>query len=231
MAPRRSKFRITGTALLALGCLIVALLFLSVMFGGLFGAETDPVLDGRTYYAVCLKVCDRPEQAEREAAAVRNRNGAGFVWQDKGYRVLAAVYRTRKEQQSVLGKLNAAGENASAYDIVIPSVTVRGGPSENLLGSAFSLFWETEEEVLSLALELDRGREEEAIRSGLEKLAEREFPALGSDAVSIRLRAEHKTLQFNLEMTAAQSPLGPAVKHLSLQILWDLKVLLREIGD
>ena len=32
-------------------------------------------------------------------------------------------------------------------------------------------------------------------------------------------------------MTAAQSPLGPAVKHLSLQILWDLKVLLREIGD
>ena len=158
MAPRRSKFKITGTTLLALGCLIVALLFLSVMFGGLFGAETDPVLDGRTYYAVCLKVCDRPEQAEREATAVRNRNGAGFVWQDKGYRVLAAVYHTRKEQQSVLGKLNAAGENASAYDIVIPSVTVRGGPSENLLGSAFSLFWETEEEVLSLALELDRGR-------------------------------------------------------------------------
>lgn len=232
MASHSTKFRIAGIALLPVGSLIVALLFLSVVFGGLFSTTgQNAALPGETRFAVCLKVCDRPEQAQREAVLIKNRNGAGFVWQEKGYRVLAAVYQTRAEQQSVLAKLTASGESATAFDITLPSVKVSTDLSPDLFQSAVDLFLRQADSVSALALEVDRGLNEDTARAELAKLLEQELPPLGSDTLSIRLRAEYKTLQFNLNLTASKTPFSSSLKHLSIQILWDLRNFLMDIGE
>ncbi len=196
------------------------------------------VWEKREYYAVSMGTFESHEPAITFAAGVKNRNGAGFVANDRGFRVLAAAYPTKRECESVLKKLSAAGQQCSLYKIEIPRTYISAGSlSQKELTRALESLLSASEKLYSLSLSLDTLKVmPEAARIKIKEISDGISPNLSCGGiVCIRLRAE-LTAQKSALAELAESGfegilLSAGVKHAQIRLLFDIKALLGELKD
>ena len=188
---RRTSGRRRGGARRAAGILISVLLLLTaaicllVVFlpraGGGKSVGASATIGGKTYYFLCTAETEDRTQSLLHAKNAMDRGGAGYIYNDGKYRIIAAVY-ARESDVKTLVTVNA--------DSFYFSLNIRGGDYasgdkaviEYLTGEWFSV-------VSAASTELDRGNitesaAEYAVASACDKLR-----GLAENAKSYRLKS------------------------------------------
>lgn len=122
----------------------------------------DITLQSLPYWAIQLGVFSEEESAAAEAAAVRQRGGAGYVLQQEGkYRVLAGAYTKKADAEQVKQQLSEQGvesyvlEQSGGQDVLL---RVTGEETAlKSVASACEGWSETVEKLLQIAGMLENG--------------------------------------------------------------------------
>ena len=126
----------------------------------------------KTFYAIQSGVFDDKQNAQTEADAVKQRGGAGYVYEDNGkYRVLMSVYKTEDEAKTVKDKLL---NDEKLSTIVKPieqkeltfSITATTEQIEGIK-DCFTQLHEIEDSLLSVILENDKNTDVKEELTGL----------------------------------------------------------------
>lgn len=99
-------------------------LFLSDYFsGGYLLADFDQSVsaktDSETYYGLQTGMYNDLKTAEEYAQSIKSRGGAGYVYYDGVYRVVASVYKTAVQARTVCEKMGEAGIDATVFSFSI----------------------------------------------------------------------------------------------------------------
>lgn len=191
--PRRRPNRAAGFLVIAL-LLLTAGICLLVVFLPKFkptGVSGAAEFTGRTFYFLTTaKETDRLKAREQAQYAIE-RGGAGYIYNDGNYRIIAAAYE-READAKTLASVNA---DADYFAFSLPSAACDGGDRAALEYLADELF-----AVCSTAAsELDRGNiteasAEYAVRAALDKLT-----ALACSASSERIKtAAAECVQYEI---------------------------------
>lgn len=85
--------------------------------------EREISLPARSWYAIQLGAFDNEESARSQADSFVARGAAGYVRKDARFRVLAALYPTREEAQTVRQQLQSQHEiDSYVYEIALPEI-------------------------------------------------------------------------------------------------------------
>ena len=216
----------------------LCILFLCMMIFKPNSSSDAVTTDKKEYYAVCLATFDSASEAKNYAEKVKNRNGAGYVVNERGYRVLASVYEKKTDCESVIQKLTAAGQECSLLKIEIPKVKIlQTELSKTNITAALNLFYTTVENLYLLSLQIDtlKTTSEEAVAALNNYAKNIIFSMLKSDLVSIKIKAELTALKSNLTSLASSGNegyiLSAEIKYLQIKILYDVKEMLYEIKE
>ena len=88
-------------------------------------ASRQITLPARSWYAIQLGAFDGEDSALAQAETYRARGAAGYVRKDSRYRVLAALYSTREEAQTVRQQLQSQHDiDSYVYEIVLPEIVL-----------------------------------------------------------------------------------------------------------
>jgi len=88
--------------------------------------ETAFTLPASTWYTLQLGAFETEEAAKEMAEQYTRRGAAGYVWQDGRYRVLAAVYPSRDDAQSVRQRLSQQHRvDSYLYEVSLPALQLR----------------------------------------------------------------------------------------------------------
>jgi hypothetical protein len=140
-APGGGKRILTGV-LLFVSCVLILMGLLKDENGGLslelkvtptptaIGSTFDETvttreisLPARSWYAIQLGAYDSEESARAQAESYVARGAAGYVRKDSRFRVLAALYPTREEAQTVRQQLQSQHEiDSYVYEIALPEI-------------------------------------------------------------------------------------------------------------
>ncbi|MDE5562632.1 MAG: hypothetical protein K2J01_03700 [Clostridiales bacterium] len=178
--PRRSAGILITVLLLLTAAICLLVVFLPRMGGGKsVGASAS--VDGKTYYFLCTAETEDKTQCLLFAKNASDRGGAGYVYNDGKYRIIAAVYAKESDVKTLVTV------NADSFYF---SLTLQGGDYasgdkaviEYLTGEWFSV-------VSAASTELDRGNitesaAEYAVSSACDKLR-----GLAENANSTKLKA------------------------------------------
>ncbi len=86
-------------------------------------ATREISLPSKIWYAIQLGSFDSEASAKTQADTFVARGAAGFVYKDSRYRVLAALYPSREEAQTVRQQLQSQHEiDSYVYEIVLPEI-------------------------------------------------------------------------------------------------------------
>lgn len=111
--------------LLILTAAIIALIVLLPYFtkqkrdGGAF--------EGRTFYFLAAAKSDTPDKAYEDSVIITARGGAGYIYNDGSYRIIAAVYK-RESDAAALSAVNSG----SSYFAVYLAPAAKGGDTDAL---------------------------------------------------------------------------------------------------
>ncbi len=181
--PRRRPNRAAGILVIVLLLLTAGICLLVVFLpefkiSGVGGAAD---FSGKTFYFLTTgKATDRLAAREQAQYAIE-RGGAGYIYNDGNYRIVAAAYE-READAKTLASVNA---DADYFAFSLPSAACDGGDKatlEYLAGELFTV-------CATAATELDRGNiteasAEYAVSSALDKLV-----ALACSASSERIKS------------------------------------------
>ena len=130
------------------------------VFASLGGTGVKIILSAEEIHAVCFGEFESEASALRNAAVLRQRGGAGYVYLDKKYFVLAVGFRESKDAQSVAAKSAASNETAGVIKLASPKAVInfegtakQGAAVKRML----DLFPLTFDGISELSLSLDRG--------------------------------------------------------------------------
>lgn len=156
--PRRSeKYRDPRRPKRAAGALIIVLLLLTAgicalvwLLPGLTQTVGgSPSFDGKTFYFLATAKTDERVQALTAAQAASDRGGAGYIYNDGDYRIVAAVY----DRESDVKTLVSVNADSHYFALEYPKLDCTDGERrvlEYLTGEWFS-------SVFAVVTELDRG--------------------------------------------------------------------------
>ena len=187
-----------------------------------------------SYYAVDMGSFQTESEAKTFADRIRLRGGAGYTVKDKGYHVLASVYKSREACENVIENLKKARNECSLYTITLPRTALVDSLSDQQsFERAYGLFFECVDTIYAITIQLDTYRiENQEACAQLLSLAKSLDPSfLKSDMVSIKCKAELTALSSSLQATANNPPanLSVSLKYTEFQILYNLKSMLAEI--
>ncbi len=114
----------------------------------------DASFKGKTFYFLSLGEFDGYVEASEAARATAARGGAGYVYNDGKYRIIAAAY----EREADAAALASVNDNAEYFAVEIPAANLSdadGAAMTALVGDYFT-------SVFTAATELDRGNATEA---------------------------------------------------------------------
>lgn len=187
-----------------------------------------------SYYAVDMGSFQTEAEAKTFADRIRLRGGAGYTVKDKGYHVLASVYKSRESCENVIENLKKAKNECSLYTVTLPRTALVDSLSDGQsFERAYDLFFECVDTLYSITVQLDTYQIEnkEACTQLLSLAKSLDSSFLKSDMVSIKCKAELTALGSLLQATANNPPenLSVSLKYTELQILYNLKAMLAEI--
>lgn len=88
-------------------------------------ASREITLAARSWYAIQLGAFDGEASARAQAESYASRGAAGYVRKDSRFRVLAALYPTREEAQTVRQQLQSQHEiDSYIYEIALPEIVL-----------------------------------------------------------------------------------------------------------
>lgn len=180
--PRRRPGKAAGLLVIVLllltaGICLLVVFLPRIKFAGVSGAAD---FSGKTYYFLTTAKATDRLTAREHAQYAAERGGAGYIYNDGNYRIIAAAYE-RESDAKTLASVNA---DADYFAFSLPSAACDGGDKatlEYLAGELFTV-------CATAASELDRGNiteasAEYAVRAALDKLT-----ALACSASSERIK-------------------------------------------
>ena len=124
----RSKGRGKAIAILAIIlCFCLTLVLSDYFSGGYLLADFDQSagasIDAEQYYALQTGMYSDLKTAEEYAKTVKSRGGAGYVYYDGVYRVIASIYKTAVQARTVGEKMGQSGIDATVFSFSISPYT------------------------------------------------------------------------------------------------------------
>ena len=169
---RRRSHRAAGlliTVLLILTAVICLLVFFLPKLTSPTGADTAIDFGGRTFYLLATAKTDERVAAELQAKSAADRGGAGYVYNDGSYNIIAALY----ERESDAKTLVTVNQDSYYFALSVPAVACGEGDKRALDFVTGELCATLSE----LAVDLDRGNiteeaAEHAVSVAMNKTAE-----------------------------------------------------------
>lgn len=187
----------------AAGVLIAVLLLLTAAICALVfllprmtdrAADGAPTFKGKTFYFLATAQYSENEQALLGAQYAVERGGAGYVYNDGSYRIVAAVY-DRETDAKTLVSVNA---DSHYFELSVPQLVCGSGEKtalEYLTGEWFAT-------VFNVATELDRGNISDAAAEYAALTACRKLESLSDGVESGMLK---RALMRSVEFARPQS--------------------------
>ena len=201
---------------------------------------TELDLPSSAWYSLQVGAYENEESALQLAQQFRKRGAAGYLWHDGRFRVLAAVYLSRDDAQTVRDQLREQHSiDSYIYPIEFPSVKLRVSGMQGqleILKAAFGHVNALAKELHEVSNALDR--QELSADEALEKLNALQVQM---DLVALRLKQrfvppvpevvqsmivcfeEYSEFVSKLSETEAMVALGMKLKYQTISVLWDLK--------
>lgn len=221
----------------AIFCFSLAVISVCCLLSPSCGAKNrSSTLAEVRYYAICMGVYSDYDTALIQAANVRARGGAGYVLEDKGYRVLSAVYPVREDCESVVSKLKPTEERAECYTLRLKSVVLPKEANEKAAHECCDLYLATVRALYRESVALDTYTRDETACKLLLKglLPASRYAHLEGDLVSVKFKAEFTALTNQLNQLALTSvsryELSAELRYLQLQMLTDFDRLRKSIA-
>lgn len=165
--PFRRTFIVVCVILL---CFFVTILVADSLTGGYVLDELQTILTNESrinnvYYAVECRTFEDIDSARVYANTLRARGGAGYVVNDNGYRVLAEMYSSRSDAESVARSLKLDGEDARVYSVEIKDVDYSKFPSStrNVVKNTLKYIDDVYMELYTIGLDLAEKRIDESM--------------------------------------------------------------------
>ena len=151
----------SGRSRRAAGVLITVLLILTAAICALVAllprlstvGAPAPDFDGKTFYMLAIGRATDREQAQTMAQYAVERGGAGYIYNDGEYKIVAAVY----DKESDAKTLTSVNENSYYFELTVPKCNIADADARALR----YLTGEWYDAVQTAASELQRGRSEE----------------------------------------------------------------------
>ena len=141
--------------ILALIIVLIIFLFSFSFSSGIFENITAPE---RVYYALEVSKFSDKNSAAVYADSLMLKGGAGFIVNDRGYRVLACLYLEKSKCENVISSLKESGMSASVYAIKANKLSVKKPKDENqakALENGLNCFDNTIKSLYNLFISLD----------------------------------------------------------------------------
>lgn len=135
-------------------------LFSSLITVGGFTFTSDNLsLPQFTLYAVSTSSSDNKIIADEQAESCRKLGGAGYVYMtDSAYIIIASIYTTKADAESVKSNLIATKPNTTILEIKIPNITINGNLSteeKEVIMNALGIFKNTYKKLYDISVSLD----------------------------------------------------------------------------
>ncbi len=208
-------------------------------------------LPKRSWYAIQLGAFDGEDSARSQAESFVARGAAGFVRKDSRFRVLAALYPTREEAQTVRQQLQSQHQiDSYVYEITLPEIVlnVKNGMAGQLdvLEAGMQFLHTAIEKFCQISISMDR--QDLIVEHELTRLAEiasqadtlktvlaQRFSSVKSAAVSdlINLLAEIGKSSLAVAETSNKGTVALAakMKYQTLTLLSGVEKYLFSIGQ
>lgn len=217
--------------------LMILFIFLIINGGKPESERYNIKLKNYTYYSISLGKYDSLERANIEADKIIVRGGAGYIAEFKGFNVLAALYASKSDAESVVKSLKNSDINAEIFIIEIPKIYVESefdysdGLSKLVatIDSLCDLYYKIDGEALSLGKARD---ELSNIIKPLEGYAISEKYA--DNIKGIRIKAEFKVMVnylTNILMLESTELMSLKIKQVQFKIIYGVIDLFKEIAD
>lgn len=154
---RRRSHRAAGLLITALLLLSAAICLLVVFLPRLTSADgvaASPNFGGKTFFFLATAKSDDRDSAELNAVSSAERGGAGYIYNDGSYHVVAALY----DRESDAKTLATVNQNSYYFALVLPAV----GCGESDKAALDFVVGEFCSALTTAAVELDRGNITEA---------------------------------------------------------------------
>lgn len=207
-------------------------------------------LPAKKWYAIQLGAFDSEESARSQAEGFIARGAAGYVRKDSRFRVLAALYPTREEAQTVRQQLQSQHEiDSYVYEIALPEIVL--GLNNGMAGQwdvleAGMLFLNTtlekfceistsmDKQDLPVEQELSRLAEIASQADTLKSVLSQRFSTVNNAVVSnlINLMGEIKKATSAVAETSSKGnvAMGAQMKNQTLNLLTEVESYLYSIG-
>lgn len=198
-------------------------------------------LDAQDYYAIQFGVYENKQAAAEKAQAYVERGAAGYIWQEEGqYRVLAAVYTSLGDAQTIKERLKSQGIDAYVFTIRQHALEMRVSASETqraLLGEIFTFLQRSVREISDISMALDKqtmsaqeaGERMTSLCEEANAYSRRADTALGEDSLGVikGIRALLETIGEKCEDISAQNlqeelAMAAKIKYNYLEVLWNV---------
>ncbi len=197
------------------------------------------IIPAQDWHTIQLGVYENADAAALQAAQYVTRGAAGYVLADDRYRVLAAVYNTREDAETIKARLKE-GQNIDAYiyrlstEEVELSVTAAAAQIQ-ALRDGFAVVQDTLTEMGRLSAELDKqnldggavilGAQEAKLRVQRAQKTLEDVLGSASSAVVTGLKELLNTANDGLEMICAQNAqesvnMTSKIKYHQIDLLW-----------
>ncbi|MDE5592730.1 MAG: hypothetical protein K2I75_02230 [Clostridiales bacterium] len=179
--PRRSAGILISVLLLLTAAICLLVVFLPRMGDGKKSVGASASVDGKTYYFLCTAETEDRTQSLLSAKSASDRGGAGYIYNDGKYRIIAGVYAKESDVKTLVTV------NADSFYF---SLTLNGGAYAS--GDRAVIDYLTDEwfSVVSAAsTELDRGNITESAAEYTVSSACDKLRGLAENANSTKLKS------------------------------------------
>ena len=198
-------------------------------------------LAAQDYYAIQFGVYENKQAAEEKALAYVERGAAGYIWQEEGKcRVLAAVYTSLGDAQTIKERLKSQGIDTYVLTIRQPALEMRVSASETqraLLGEIFAFLQRAVREIGDISMALDKqtmsaqeaGERMTSLCEEANAYSRRTGTELGDDSLGVirGIRALLDTISEKCGDISAQNlqeelAMTAKIKYNYLEVLWNV---------
>ncbi|MBD5132066.1 MAG: hypothetical protein HDT28_05710 [Clostridiales bacterium] len=181
---RRRSHRAAGlliTVLLLLTAAICLLVFFLPRLPKAVTSSSSHAFGGKTYFALAVGNTTTRQEALTFAEYAQERGGAGYIYNDGEYKIIAALYEREVDAKTLV----SVNQNSFYFSLSVPSCDCEDGDKaalEYLTGEWFST-------VNAAATELDRGNITEAAAELALDTANGKLKTLAHNAQNSRLKS------------------------------------------
>lgn len=206
----------------------------NVSSGNASGLLVSP---SRTFYSLELGIVQSYEVATMQADAVVEAGGAGFIWNEDGYHIVAQIYQSQDDVDKVIAKMDTLTYSPSSRGLYISETRYDGTLTESdseILIDAYALFYDSYESLFDIVVKYDT--KEDTISASQLKLVQLRDDfrvkltrfgnawALTERADIIKLNEALEQLYDEIEVVAdpivTESSFSALVKHASVTAIY-----------